>query len=148
MNLYEPGTEKVETFHLTDSGYEELEPDANGRFHSAKNTPIFTRKPHRRSTPPSPGSPIDDKLNAMKRATVTIPEDLQNELAAYLETQESPPTLTALVQAALRRFLAEKRLEQWQYRPPRRRLSITPATAGSGRSDVSIAHDEVLAETR
>ena len=84
----------------------------------------------------------------MKRATVTIPDDLQNELTAYLGTQESPPTLTALVQAALRRFLAEKRLEQWQYRPPQRRLSITPAASGSGRSDVSIAHDEAISETR
>lgn len=45
----------------------------------------------------------------MRRATITLPDDLETELESYLATQDAPPSLTALVQAALRRYLEEAR---------------------------------------
>lgn len=45
----------------------------------------------------------------MRRATITLPDDLEAEVEAYLGAQAAPPSLTALVQAALRRFLGERR---------------------------------------
>lgn len=80
----------------------------------------------------------------MRRATVTIPDDLETELNRYLKAQDAPPSLTGLVEAALRRFLEEKRLESRQHRPARRPFSITPAERGSGHHDVSIEHDRYL----
>ena len=46
----------------------------------------------------------------MRRATITLPDDLEAEVEAYLAKQEAPPSLTSLVQAALRRFLGERRI--------------------------------------
>jgi hypothetical protein len=63
-----------------------------------------------------------------------------------MKAQDAPPSLTGLVEAALRRYLEEKRMESRQYRPPRRPFSVTPAEKGSGRSDVSAEHDRYLAE--
>ncbi|MEE8524612.1 MAG: hypothetical protein V3T72_11830 [Thermoanaerobaculia bacterium] len=83
----------------------------------------------------------------MKRATITIPDELEVELDAYLASQDAAPSLAAVVQAALRRYLREKRLELRQYIPPQSPLSITPAAAGSGKSDVSIRHDLELDES-
>jgi metal-responsive CopG/Arc/MetJ family transcriptional regulator len=82
----------------------------------------------------------------MRRATVTIPDDLETELDSYIKAQDAPPSLTGLVEVALRRFLQEKRLESRQYRPARRPFSITPADKGSGRRDMSVEHDRYLAE--
>lgn len=45
----------------------------------------------------------------MKRATITLPDDLETELEAYLATRDAPPSLTALMQAALRLYLEEAR---------------------------------------
>jgi len=82
----------------------------------------------------------------MKRATITIPDDLEVQLESYLGQQEAAPSLTAVVQAALRRFLEEKQLEAREFRPPTAPLRITPAPRGSGRHDVSRHHDRYLAE--
>lgn len=45
----------------------------------------------------------------MRRATITLPDDLEAEVEEYLAKQEAPPSLTSLIQAALRRFLGERR---------------------------------------
>jgi hypothetical protein len=45
----------------------------------------------------------------MKRATITLTDELEAELEAYRAGQEVPPSLTSLVQVALRSFLAERR---------------------------------------
>jgi metal-responsive CopG/Arc/MetJ family transcriptional regulator len=81
----------------------------------------------------------------MRRATITLPDDLEAEIAAYLKSLDATPSLTSLVEAALRRFLAEKRWESRQYRPPSGRLRITPAGKDGGASDVSLNHDRYLA---
>ena len=42
----------------------------------------------------------------MKRATVTIPDELDKALESYVRDQDAPPTLTVVMQSALRQFLA------------------------------------------
>lgn len=83
----------------------------------------------------------------MKRATITIPDDLEAELNSYMAAQDAAPSLTSLVEAALRRFLQEKRLEIRQYQAPRGPFRVTPAPKGSGKRDVSLKHDRYLAES-
>jgi len=80
----------------------------------------------------------------MRRATIPIPDDLE----AFIAGQEPAPSLTRLVQTALRRFLTEKRRELAvagrDLRPARGLLKITVAAHGSGERDVSIEHDRHL----
>lgn len=45
----------------------------------------------------------------MRRATITIPEDLNESIQAYMADQEVKFPLTALVQVALREFLDARR---------------------------------------
>ncbi len=76
----------------------------------------------------------------MRRATVTIPDDLAEAVDAYVRAQEAPPPLTAVVQAALRHYLTER-----GYLRAGVPLQIAPAQRGSGRHDVSREHDRYLA---
>ena len=82
----------------------------------------------------------------MKRATITIPDELERDLERFMAAQATPPTLAALVQSALRRYLAEEQFRLRDYRPPRGPLRISPAKRGSGLSDVAESHDRYLAE--
>ncbi|MGC2112355.1 MAG: hypothetical protein WA655_22745 [Candidatus Korobacteraceae bacterium] len=77
----------------------------------------------------------------MKRATVTIPDDLADAVKNYVRDQEARPTLTVVVQSALRQFLTQR-----GYLRPHGPLRITPAKRGSGLKDVSVEHDRYLAE--
>jgi len=77
----------------------------------------------------------------MKRATMTLPDDLAKAVDEYVAAQEAPPALTAVVQAALREYLRERGFLR-PYRP----LKITPAPRGSGLTDVSVNHDRYFAE--
>jgi len=70
---------------------------------------------------------------------MTIPDDLAQAMDKYVQAQEAPPALTAVVQAALREYLRQRGFLN-EYRP----LRITPAKKGSGRSDVSQNHDLYL----
>jgi Arc/MetJ-type ribon-helix-helix transcriptional regulator len=70
----------------------------------------------------------------MKRATVTIPDDLAQAVDSYVRAQEARPPLTVVVQAALRQYLTER-----GYPRAAGALRITPANRGSGRHDVSQA---------
>jgi hypothetical protein len=76
----------------------------------------------------------------MKRATITIPEDLAAAVEGDVQAQETPPALTAVVQTALRQFLTGR-----GYLRSGTPLRISPAARGSGRRDVSQAHDRYLA---
>lgn len=78
----------------------------------------------------------------MKRATITLPEDLAEAVDRYVGAQEAPPTLTAVVQSSLREYLRERGFLR-KYRP----LKITPAARGSGSHDVSENHDRYFAES-
>jgi hypothetical protein len=76
----------------------------------------------------------------MRRATVTIPDDLAKAVESYVRAQEARPALTAVVQVALREYLTGR-----GYLRVAGSLRITPAKRGSGRRDVSQAHDRYLA---
>jgi hypothetical protein len=76
----------------------------------------------------------------MKRATMTLPDDLAEAVETYQQAQDAPPTLTTVVQAALRQYLGER-----GFLRVRRVLEITPAKKGSGRHDISREHDRYLA---
>jgi len=75
----------------------------------------------------------------MKRATMTFPDDLAKAMDDYLQSQDAPPSLTTVMQAALREYLRERGFLR-EFRP----LKITPAKKGSGHSDVSQNHDLYL----
>lgn len=77
----------------------------------------------------------------MKRATVTIPDDLADAVQSYVRDQEAPPPLTAIVQAALRQYLSLR-----GYLRPVTPFKLTPARHGSGHRDISQEHDRYLAE--
>jgi len=72
----------------------------------------------------------------MKRATITLPDDLAEATENYLRAQDAPPALTTVMQRALREYLGERGFLRM-----RRTLKIRPAKRGSGRSDVSQNHD-------
>lgn len=77
----------------------------------------------------------------MKRATITLPDDLAAGIDEYLRAQDAPPALTTVLQAALREYLRER-----GFLRPFRPLKITPAPQGSGLTDVSVNHDKYFAE--
>ena len=81
-------------------------------------------------------------MGFMKRATVTLPDELAAGVDEFVEAQDAPPTFTTVVQAALGEYL-RKRGFMRPYRP----LKITPAAKGSGLSDVSVNHDKYLTES-
>ena len=76
----------------------------------------------------------------MRRATVTIGDDIEAQLDAWMRRQDAAPPLTAVVQTALKEFLAMRGFGT----SPRKPL-ITPSPTGSGSRDVSIDHDRYLA---
>ena len=47
-------------------------------------------------------------ISDMKRATITLPDELEQALASYLDDQKVPLALTAVVQTALRDYLSER----------------------------------------
>jgi hypothetical protein len=78
----------------------------------------------------------------MKRATITLPDDLEQALERFVDEQDIPVQLTAVVQAAVREYLGER-----GYLPSTSKLSIRPAERGSGKDDVSASHDRYLSST-
>ncbi len=79
-------------------------------------------------------------LFGMKCATVTLPDDLEEAVERYAAAHDIRPPLTAVIQTALRHYLADR-----GYLRPSVPLRITPARKGSGKRDVSQAHDRYLA---
>jgi len=73
---------------------------------------------------------------------MTFPGDLAKAVDEYRQAQETPPTLTTIMQTALREFLRERGFLR-TYRP----LKLTPL-GNSGRSDVSVNHDLYLTGVR
>jgi hypothetical protein len=44
----------------------------------------------------------------MKRATITLPDDLIVAVEEYRQAQEAPPALTTVLQVALREYLGKR----------------------------------------
>ncbi|MEX2536837.1 MAG: hypothetical protein WD273_14675 [Trueperaceae bacterium] len=82
----------------------------------------------------------------MRRVTVTLPDELERDINSYLSTQSTPPTLTAVMQVALRDFLRSQRRREREYRAGNFRLRLPKAERGSGKSDLSVNHDKYLVE--
>lgn len=82
----------------------------------------------------------------MKRATITLPDDLEADLNRYLAEQDVPPNLTTLMQAALREYLRNRGLQRRGYRPPEGTFKIDPVDEkdARGEPDVSVNHDRYL----
>lgn len=77
----------------------------------------------------------------MKRATVTLTDELETALDEYVRSQDVAPSLTAITQAALKEYLAHR-----GYFRSRKAFWLTPAEEGSGDPHASRDHDRVLAE--
>lgn len=73
---------------------------------------------------------------------MTLPDDLAQALERYVKAQEARPALTSVVQAALREYLRER-----GFLGSHRALKITPASKGSGLTDVSANHDRYFVES-
>jgi hypothetical protein len=71
---------------------------------------------------------------------MTLPDDLAEAVENYVQSQEARPTLTTVVQAALRQYLGER-----GFLKVRRTLEITASRRGSGSRDGSQEHDHYLA---
>lgn len=78
----------------------------------------------------------------MRRATVTLTDDLESAIDAFINDQQATPSLNAVTQAALREYLAAR-----GYLRTRKVLRITPADMGSDDPLVSAEHDRVFTET-
>ncbi|MDP9362682.1 MAG: hypothetical protein M3Q10_00370 [Chloroflexota bacterium] len=100
----------------------------------------------------------------MKRATITISDDLDQALAEYGRDQDLPDDVDALVEAALRSLLADHgylapirsflitpiehdvedvdRSNEFPYRP----FNITPLHREDGPTDISENHDRYFAD--
>lgn len=61
----------------------------------------------------------------MKRATITLLDDLEQALERFADEQAVPVQLTAIVQAAVREYLGER-----GYLPSASKLRIRPAKRG------------------
>ena len=85
----------------------------------------------------------------MKRATITLPDELNERLNAYLEAQLVQPSLTKVMQTALKKFLdaqMQTELVKRGYKSPTGFPNFPIFEQWSGKSDLSINHDRYFAE--
>jgi hypothetical protein len=80
----------------------------------------------------------------MKRATITLTNELEVALQQYLASQETPPSLTTVVQVALRDFLQLQKLKERGFREAKGTPRLSAAKKGSGLKDVSSRHDRYV----
>ena len=90
-----------------------------------------------RSVPAPAGARI---AGEMRRATITIGDEIAAQLDSWMRQQDAAPSVTAVVQSALKEFLALRGFTTTSWK-----LRITPSRKGSGSHDVSVAHDRYLA---
>jgi metal-responsive CopG/Arc/MetJ family transcriptional regulator len=76
----------------------------------------------------------------MKRASITFPDDLESQIAAYLRAQATPPSLSKLVQVALREYLERQAWLEREVRPAKGPLNL-PVSDAEVEPDVSVRHD-------
>ncbi len=80
----------------------------------------------------------------MRRATITIPDDLDHELEDFLASQDAPPSLTNVMQTALRNYLEQRKWSERGFRSAESPFAIPTASQGSGKTDISTNHDQYL----
>jgi hypothetical protein len=77
----------------------------------------------------------------VKRVIVSVSDEIAESLDDYLRDQEVAPSLSAVLQAALKDYLAER-----GYLRQASAFKITPAGEGSGLTDISQSHDQYFSE--
>ena len=87
----------------------------------------------------------------MKRTTISLPDELAEKLESYLATQAVAPSLSKVVRTALQQFLDEESLEsklaaRGYYVSERKRGPAPTAANLTGEPDISVRHDDYLAE--
>ncbi|MEM6428376.1 MAG: hypothetical protein AAF708_03980 [Deinococcota bacterium] len=78
---------------------------------------------------------------SLKRATITLLDDLETRLNAFIAKQPVPPSLSAVVQTALEAFLDSQMWAAYEPSIPVKAFKITPFV-GDLDGDTSINHDE------
>ena len=77
----------------------------------------------------------------MKRATITFPDELEAKLDTYLAQQQTPPSLSTVVQTALENFLEGQKWAAYQPQPATRPFHVSVAEEGGDADDVSLYPD-------
>jgi hypothetical protein len=77
----------------------------------------------------------------VRRATITLTAELDEALDTYIQSLDAAPSVTAIMQAALKEYLAQRGFIR-----SRKRFWLTPAEEGSGDPHASQNHDRILAE--
>ncbi len=84
----------------------------------------------------------------MKRLTVNLPDDLEARFEEHLHERGTPPD--TVIEAALREYLENARetvrLDGEAFPAPERPPRFAPAEKGSGKGDISVAHDRYLTD--
>lgn len=84
----------------------------------------------------------------MKRRTVTITDELEQEFEAYKKMQDAVPSFTAVVQAALSDYFNARKLYVQGFKPATKPFNPKPLQEKDdlGEPDVSINHDQYFGE--
>ena len=77
----------------------------------------------------------------MKRTTITFPDELEAKLDTYLAQQQTPPSLSTVVQTALENFLEGQKWAAYQPQPATQPFHVSVAEEGGDADDVSIYPD-------
>jgi hypothetical protein len=85
------------------------------------------------------------KIRLVKRATVTIPDDLAAAVQGYVQSQKTPPPLTTVIRTALRQYVTGQDSTGSISSRSGAPLQIRTARRGSGLRDVSQEPDRELA---
>ena len=93
----------------------------------------------------APTSPTGDTFHTVKRASITLPSELDQRVDEFLSAQSPRPSLTALVQEALSAYLDDYEWKRREYTPAKESV-LTVTTERTGHSDTAARHDEALAE--
>ena len=82
----------------------------------------------------------------MKRITVTLPDELEQKLEYFLQRQETPPSITKVMQVAMWEYLNTQALRQRGFSAARKpfKLAALDETDPSDEADVSENHDAYL----
>lgn len=81
----------------------------------------------------------------MRRATITLTDEIEERLERFLSDREPRPSLAAVLQAALTNYLDHEAWQARSFRPARGALRVSSAREGSGHEDTSLQHDTVMA---
>jgi hypothetical protein len=77
----------------------------------------------------------------LKRATITLTDELEDAVEAFRDAQDVPPSLTAITQTALREYLVQR-----GFLRTHRTFWLTPVEQGSGDPYASRDHNRHVAE--